>query len=315
MAKKSGKKNIKVSVIMSAYNASEFIHEAIESILSQTFNDFEFIVIDDGSIDGTTDIIEEFAKKDERIVPVIKAENMGAKGLIRNLNEALSLAQGEYIARMDADDVSMPDRLEKQVKFLNENPKVALVGGGALNIDEQGNVLSSFTPDTNSKRMMRRLVDYNQIYNPTVMFRNGLEVKYRDIFPCEDYDLFLQMLKQGLFLSNIPSPLLKYRVLSKSHSHRDVFKTMIHTLIVQDVFKGIVKEKNMSSESTYKKYLPDLCSKEILQRAVVLSYKTYEYARAVEMADLYSSRFGRSSTVAYYKTLAGLKLLVNDRLR
>lgn len=315
MEKKQPDKKVKVSVILSAYDEEEFLGEAIESILSQTFKDFEFILIDDGSIDGTYDIISSYAKKDPRIIPIYKKDNMGPKGVVRNLNEALDMAKGEYIARMDADDVALPERLEKQVAFLDKNRKISLVGSGALNIDEDGNLLSTFTPDTNSRRMMRKLVRYNQIYNPTIMFRNNVDVRYRDIFPCEDYDLFLQMTKKGYKLGNISEHLLKYRVLQRSHSHRDSYKTMIHTLIVQDEFNGVIREKDMSKETVYKKYLPEFCTKSILERAVVLSYRTYEYERVIDLAKQYEQRFGISPKVFFYKTLSSLKLFVNSRLR
>ena len=114
----------KISVIMPVYNTKEeYLREAIESILNQTFSDFEFIIINDGSTNNVEDIILSY--KDERIV-YIKQEN---QGIVAALNNAWDKTCGEYIARMDSDDISMPDRFEKQIKFLEAKPEYSLVGG------------------------------------------------------------------------------------------------------------------------------------------------------------------------------------------
>jgi len=112
----------KVSVIMSVYNGEKFLSQAIESILSQTFIDFEFIIINDGSHDGSLDIIRSY--HDQRM-KLISREN---RGLISSLNEAISLANGQYLARMDADDVSLPERLARQVSFLDNHSEIAVCG-------------------------------------------------------------------------------------------------------------------------------------------------------------------------------------------
>ena len=120
----------KVSVLMSVYNGEKYLKEAIKSILGQSFKDFEFIIINDGSIDKTEKIIKVF--NDKRIV-LINQENIG---LTKSLNNGLKLAQGDYIARMDADDVALSYRLEKQVKFLDSNPHIFLVGSSCYLINE-----------------------------------------------------------------------------------------------------------------------------------------------------------------------------------
>ena len=117
----------RVSVIMPAYNVEKYIAEAIESILNQTFTDFEFLIINDGSTDGTANIIKEYAKKDKRIHFVNRSDN---RGFVATLNECLDLASCEYIAKMDSDDISLPTRLEKQVVFLDANPEIGMVGTG-----------------------------------------------------------------------------------------------------------------------------------------------------------------------------------------
>lgn len=126
-------KSPKVSVIMPAYNSAQYIAEAIESILNQTFTDFEFIIINDGSTDDTAKIIKEYANKDHRIKFINHKKN---KGFIGCLNECLDIASGEYIAKMDSDDISLPQRLEKQVKYLAEHPSVGMVGCGYRAFDQ-----------------------------------------------------------------------------------------------------------------------------------------------------------------------------------
>jgi len=116
--------DVKVSIVMSVYNAQKYLDEAIESILNQTYSNFEFIIINDGSTDKSLEIIENYAKKDSRII-VINREN---KGLIYSLNEGIRKANGKYIARMDADDISLPQRLEKQVEFMEKNKNIGICG-------------------------------------------------------------------------------------------------------------------------------------------------------------------------------------------
>ncbi|MHA1713815.1 MAG: glycosyltransferase, partial [Candidatus Ranarchaeia archaeon] len=125
----------KVSVIMSVYNAEKHVKKAIDSILSQTFRDFEFIIINDGSTDRTSEILKSYA--DPRLIVV----NQANRGVTQSLNKAIGMARGQYIARMDADDISLPQRLEMQVEFLEEHPEVGLVGTSVITIDEEGKTI------------------------------------------------------------------------------------------------------------------------------------------------------------------------------
>ena len=126
-----------ISVLMPVYNAEQYIREATESILNQTFRDFEFIITDDGSTDSSREILEEYAANDPR-VNLISRPNTGHTTA---LNQMLAIAKGKYIARMDADDVSMPDRFEKQVAYLNASPECVCVGSRILTIDPFGSPL------------------------------------------------------------------------------------------------------------------------------------------------------------------------------
>ena len=125
----------RISVIMSVYNSARFLAEAIQSILGQTYNDFEFIIVDDGSSDQSLEIIRSYAKMDNRIRVL---ENEKKYGLAASLNRCIFIAKGDYIARMDADDICVPDRLEKQIAFLEQHPNIGIIGGSVQEIDGQG---------------------------------------------------------------------------------------------------------------------------------------------------------------------------------
>src|SRR5690606_36363675 len=126
------------SVLMPVYNREEYAPLAVESVLGQTFGDFEFIIVNDGSTDGVTEILRDYADADPRIV-LIEQENTGYAVA---LNRGLERARGEFVARMDSDDISLPDRFALQVEFLQASPQVVVVGGQALRIDEDGDPLS-----------------------------------------------------------------------------------------------------------------------------------------------------------------------------
>lgn len=124
----------KITVLMSCYNAERWLSEAIESVLVQTYKDFEFIIVDDGSSDNTPEIIKRYADIDHRIRVISKTNS----GLTDSLNAGISQAKGEWIARLDADDICLPHRLEEQVKYVKNNPKIVLLGSGCIEINEHG---------------------------------------------------------------------------------------------------------------------------------------------------------------------------------
>ena len=130
----------RVSVVMSVYNGERYLAEAIDSILGQSMSDLEFIVIDDGSTDGTPRILEKYTARDERVWVVRNERNLG---LTRSLNRCLSLARGEYFARQDADDISLPERLALQVQLLDANPHVGAIGTGSRGLIERAHLWES----------------------------------------------------------------------------------------------------------------------------------------------------------------------------
>lgn len=200
---------MKVSVLMSCYNASEHIRRSIDSILCQSFKEFEFIIINDGSVDETARIINSY--KDPRIKFIDLLSNIG---LVDALNLGLDVCKGKYIARMDADDISLTNRLAIQKKFLDNNPDVIAAGSSIINFDKYGNEIEvEFPLDHNSIAL--HLVTFERtICHPAVMFRKDIVtkrgIKYNpEHILCEDYHFWYQLSKAGQ-LANIGTPLIKY---------------------------------------------------------------------------------------------------------
>lgn len=203
----------RVSVVMPVYNAGPYLAEAIESILDQTYRDFVLYLINDGSTDTSLDVLNAYAKKDSR-VQVISREN---RGLIATLNEGLALADTEYIARMDADDVASPGRFAKQVAYLDAHPQCVAVGSDVLLIDSDGDPLCVLDyPHTREEieRAQRKSLNVSIIAHPTVMFRATASAQiqgyHEEFVHAEDIDFFLRLGEAGE-LANIPEVLLKYR--------------------------------------------------------------------------------------------------------
>ena len=210
-----------ISVIMSVYNGEKYLVQAIDSILNQTYQNFEFIIIEDCSTDNSLDILEEYAKKDSRIKIIKKEKNIGIKGFIENLNLGISIAKGKYIARMDQDDVSLPERFQKQVDFLENNPEITLVGAQLNLINEQNKITGEAIAALQHRDIVKRITSQIQLFHPVIMFRKDQNIQYREKFIyCEDYDLYLNLITQGKKLANINEKLLHYRILESSISRK-----------------------------------------------------------------------------------------------
>jgi glycosyltransferase involved in cell wall biosynthesis len=208
-----------VSVVMPVFNGAEFLDEAVFSILDQTFRDFEFIIIDDGSTDETASILQKYAEVDRR-VKVFPQTN---EGMIPALNRGCRLARGQYIARMDADDISLPHRLERQVEFLEGHPDIGIVGTWASRIDENGSIIGDWCLSPNPNILNWTHFFRVCVIHSTAMIRRDVLEKvnfYRpDATHAEDRDLWLRASAITEF-SNVPEILLKYRVWRKSTSRR-----------------------------------------------------------------------------------------------
>lgn len=202
-----------LSVVMSVYNGEKYLRESVESILNQTFEDFEFIIIDDGSADNSFKIIEDYARSDKRIVAI---KNLSNLGLSKSLNIALKNTKGDFIARMDADDISLPERLEKQVRFLKENPSYGLVGTAYIEINGNGKTIGNqrirfLETDENIKK---KIVGFNPFPHCAVMFRKEIQDSigfYNEDFKyAQDYEFWIRIMTRYK-VSNLPEALVYKR--------------------------------------------------------------------------------------------------------
>jgi len=201
-----------ISVIMAVHNAEAYLAQAIESILNQSFRDFEFIIINDGSTDRSKSILEHFGSTDARI-KTVDQDNLG---LTKSLNSAIKLSRADLIARMDADDIAHPTRFEKQLQFLNKHPEVICIGTHANLIDLFGAKIGEHAPPSDHASIDRDLMKGIgwSIVHPSAMIRksslekvNGYDERYRT---SQDLDLFLKLAEMGK-LANIPEKLIDYR--------------------------------------------------------------------------------------------------------
>ena len=202
----------KISVIMAVKDGQKYLRQAIDSVLGQTSSNFEFIIIDDCSADDSLAIIENYT--DPRIKLIINQNHLG---LSASLNVGLDAARGEYIARMDADDICLPERLEKQVRFLDRHPRIVVVGTGIRLIDEQGKVIQDVQMPADNDLIKWQLCFINPIAHPSVMMR-GAAVKQvggydPELIRSQDYDLWWR-LSAKYQLANVPDIL----VLLRQHS-------------------------------------------------------------------------------------------------
>lgn len=195
---------------MSVYNERTYVEKAVQSILGQTYADFEFIIVNDGSTDGSKEALEQYASSDDRI-RLVHQEN---RGLPESLNRGLEMARGSYIARMDADDISHPERFEHQVRFLETNPQVGIVGTQIEKIDSQGQVRWKWSPPTHPDAIAWRLFFDTCFCHPTVMARRSLLEElggYADWAEVgQDYELWTRAVLETR-LANLPSRLYKAR--------------------------------------------------------------------------------------------------------
>jgi GT2 family glycosyltransferase len=201
----------KVTVVMPVYNGEKYLKEAIESILNQTFRDFEFIIIDGGSTDSSTSLLASYQQKDDRI----RVSYQKNQRLVDSLNLGCQLAKGKYMARMDADDVSLPERLAKQVNYLETNPDIGVVGTWVEVIDDNDKPSSIWRLPTAPFMIRWSLIFGNVIVHSSVMMRRDVIAQlgfYRvEDLEAEDYDLWARA-SLATRVANVPEVLMRYRL-------------------------------------------------------------------------------------------------------
>lgn len=200
-----------VSIIMPAFNADKYIEEAIDSVINQTYANWELLVINDGSTDSTAKIVEGFLSRDTRVQLYNNEEN---KGLCFTRNRGLQLAKGKYIANLDSDDIALPERLKIQVDFLESNQDFVLLGAACEVIDQEGKTEYTVTRNVAPSYLKSLLLFSNYFINSSVMYRakESKALQYNPDYPLsEDYQFFVQLSEFGK-IANLESSLVRYRV-------------------------------------------------------------------------------------------------------
>lgn len=259
--------NPEISVITTVINCEKYIEESIKSIASQTFTDFEHIIVDDGSTDGTAEKIIRLAEKDKRIKFIELGENVGR---VRSLNLALERSKGKFIAIQDADDISLPRRFEEQINFFNENPEYILLGSDISVVDPDLNIISQPVRPETDEEIRFSLIFKCTLANPSIMYRKDIldknNIRFEEDFPfAEDFRIFTHIIKFGKAY-NLNKRLILYRNHNVNSSNKNVKSISENSAkVVTDNFKekGIdinvedaVRIRKLISSKSYKdKYL------------------------------------------------------------
>lgn len=225
---------VSISVILPAYNVAEYIKQSIDSILSQSFRDFELIIINDGSTDSTAEIILQY--DDPRIIYVDNEDN---KGLVYSLNKGIAMSNGKYIARMDADDVASPDRLETQFRFMEINPETDICGSWMNILENEGKTVGGIRGVVHNP--IQLLSKGNFLFHPTILMKRSFlsenKLEYQEYECAEDYKLWLEAAKKGANFYVIPEPLLSYRFsTSQTSNSKKQIQTVTAARIQKEAF-------------------------------------------------------------------------------
>ena len=243
-----------VSILMPVYNTAPYLKEAIDSILSQTFKDFELIVLNDCSPDNADEILDTY--NDTRIVRYKGERNMGLSNV---LNAGMDMARGKYIARMDSDDISLPNRLEIQVKYMEEHPDIDLCSCGMKMFGAKDDV---WIRDADPEKVKVTALFFSPILHASSIWRkesfdrNGLRFR-QEMVPAEDYDMWCRALSKGLKLVNLPNVLYRYRIHpSQATTHTEKSRLKCRE-IQQEYMKDVLPTlSNKNREAFPKKKLP-----------------------------------------------------------
>lgn len=252
---------------MPTYNDANYLPEAIESILKQTYQDFEFIIINDRSTDNTAEILTGYQQQDERIIVLNNSKNLG---VARSLNRGIKIARGEYIARMDSDDVSLPQRFERQIVYLEAHPEIGVLGTQLVFIDESGELAPEYKwqPPTSSSLTIWHMLYSTTLCHPSLMMRlscldtvDGYDADYAN----EDAHLFMN-LAFVTKLTNLDEVLIEYRIQLQHQkqktsdweqhtqrvSHEYVEKILNHTVELKwiEILFNFIKYSNFKPQTT-----------------------------------------------------------------
>jgi glycosyltransferase involved in cell wall biosynthesis len=245
----------RVSVVMPVYNGAAFLAASIDSVLAQTLEDFELIVVDDGSTDGTAAIIATYAARDSRVRPLAKPNS----GIADTLNQGLAAARAEWVARLDADDIMLPTRLERQLAFVAAHADLIAAGSYYEIIDEHGACHGSREPLPRTREELRHFLDSREpmsFLHPSMMFRRQAALDlggYRKAAePAEDVDLFARMLATGAPILIQPEVLLRYRVHPNAISARSATAQF---MTVRWIYHNFYAARDGAAPLSYERFL------------------------------------------------------------
>ncbi len=238
------KSNPSISVIMPIYNAEEYLKESIESILSQSFKDFEFVIVNDGSVDSSKTIVESF--DDDRIRFIDRHH----EGFAKTLNAAIKASKGRYLARIDSDDFAEVDRLKLQFEFMEQNPDVGILGAQGVLVDPEGKVVGDLKRPV-SQDCLSKYIEYAcPVIHSTYFVRKEVYEAlegYRDIPPVEDYDLLFRASELGYKIQNLPDQLVQYRINPTGMTLKNLQRSIYFTLKVQKMHR--LRTNNQADDS------------------------------------------------------------------
>lgn len=290
-----------LSVVMSVYNGSKYLHSSINSILNQTFSDFEFIIIDDCSTDNTLEILKYYEAKDKRIKIYSSVKNVGIKGFINNLNFGISVSLGKYIARMDHDDISNKYRFEKQLNILEEQPNVFLVTTEVNFINEKGGLINRSYLSNYNEKLVKKMLKENILVHPTFMYRklNNYEYYRNKMLYCEDYDFILRVLSDKKDVVILNEVLLNYRILSTSMSKNTTIKlpkrliAAMSILFYKQRISNGMDNYNDFDENKYLKLDTNDLTKLDLKFIIIITIKYLNLDLTNKFIAIYVNKYGK----------------------
>ena len=291
-----------VSVVMPTYNARPFLREAIASVLGQTWTDFELIIVDDGSTDDSLAVAQSFAQTDQRV----KVSSQPNAGTAATLNRAIELASSEWVFIMHSDDVMHPNRLERQLAFLNDHPELAVASSLVRHIDQNGRVIGKdnsflFThADIEEKVRLNKLIGFN---HPAVVLRKSVIQSaggYRQQFwPAEDIDLWNRLAEQGHKILVQPEALLDYRIHGASASISRARLTRIKVRWLKD---SMLRRRRNEPELNWDQFLAFRRKSPLRQR---INEERVDFSQI-----LYKAAVGNFAQRKYFSTISNAALAV-----
>jgi glycosyltransferase involved in cell wall biosynthesis len=281
-----------ISVVLPVYNCKEYINDSVQSILKQTYKNFELIIVDDGSDDGTLEILNNFKDKRIRLY-----KNKYNRGLIYSLNRALNKSKGQFIARMDADDICELNRFQKQINYLNKNIEISVVGSAVTLIDNNNRVNQKYLYPYNDNLIKWSMFFSCSVCHPSVMIRSDVFKKINRYSLtakfAEDYDLWSQLIKKKYKFSNLQDSLLKLRkhkrnVSIKNFNAHFLMGARISQKIIQYNFKFAKKKdfKIIKCIFSLGKYQKEQSDVSIIYIFKILKYFVIQNINNLSLCDL-----------------------------